>query len=537
MVKQVPPLQKGSACTNCRRRKIRCDGERPRCGPCLNSSAAFSDCEYNDNNGLTQVQILEDQISILETRLKELQGRGPQQDARQIKSQGGLPVPTITKTLNTGSQNESLPVSGFEDLPPIVRRILVHNFILNCCWVGFFLHRDRFINTVLNFKGEAPTFALLNTTYVWGNHLSSSQNSLEQEATLVSRALQSSAHSLSEAHPQKVTQFIQAEVLLGNYFYLAGKTVEGKYHVTAAASLVLSAGLHKIRSADVEHSGYLAQALDTLVPPRDPIEEGELINAFWTVLTLDSFWNAVHGTPSSISYTSPSVRIDTPWPLIMEVYAEAPLDPNFSSSHTIDDFLSGIPDYTDSPRAAFSKGAILFERATFIGRQLKNEPIPPQSQADFDILDLLIPRFIGSLSHIDRANVPPLNYQLIINTLASAADIQLHLPLASDRISSRMRILNAAKDILDLINTWGHLPEMEFLDPMIAIVWTITAQVFIDESVRIQQEGPLSELPFTRTQVLEFSRRVMNVMESHPFPLMTLQLAQVKNAFKKAVAG
>lgn len=97
------------------------------------------------------------------------------------------------------------------------------------------------------------------------------------------------------------------------------------------------------------------------------------------------------------------------------------------------------------------------------------DPNSPKSQKDFSVLDTLIPRFIGSLLPIDRANVPPLNYQLIINTLASAADIQLHLPLASDRISSRVRTLNAAKAILDLIDTWGHLPEMEFLDPMIAV--------------------------------------------------------------------
>ncbi|KAJ3908020.1 Zn(2)-Cys(6) binuclear cluster domain-containing protein [Lentinula edodes] len=554
MAKQSTPLQKGSACTNCRRRKIKCDGERPRCGPCLNSSSAFSDCEYNDNNGITHVQVLEDQISVLEARLKDLESGGATQGMRKTKQVDSILMPKA-KLLKNGS-NEPLPVSGFEDLPPIIRRILVHNFIMNCCWVGFFLHRDRFINTVLHFKGEAPTFALLNTTYVWGNHLSSSQNSLEQEATLVSRALQSSAHSLSESHPQKVTQFIQAEVLLGNYFYLAGKTVEGKYHVTAAASLVLSAGLHKLRSSDVGHFGYLAQPLDTLAPPRDPIEEGELINAFWTVLTLDSFWNTVHGTPSSIPYTSPSVRIDTPWPLIMEEYAENPLDHNFRNSHTIDNFLGGMPDNADSPRAAFSKAAILFERATFTGRQLKNDPNSPKSQKDFSVLDTLIPRFIGSLLPIDRVNVPPLNYQLIINTLASAADIQLHLPLASDSISSRVRILNAAKVILDLIDTWGHLPEMEFLDPMIAIIWTLTAQVFIDESVRLQYEDPFVNLPFTRPQVLAFSKRVMNVMDSHPFPLMScvfafpsyllvfmqffpvvLQVAQVRRALEKATAG
>ncbi|KAJ3719286.1 hypothetical protein C8R42DRAFT_115203 [Lentinula raphanica] len=537
MAKQNSSLQKGSACTNCRRRKIRCDGEKPKCGPCVNSSTAFSDCEYNDGNGLTQVQLLEDQISILEARLQELQNAG----TKSLESTHRTKTKTqalMSKTISTApGYDEPLSASGFEDLPPILRRILIHNFIMNCCWVGFFLHRDRFINTVLHFKGETPTFALLNTTYVWGNHLSSSQNSFEQESTLVSRALQSSAHSLSENHPQRVTQFIQAEVLLGNYFYLAGKTVEGKYHVTAAASLVLSAGLHKIRSSNTlaEQSGYFPQGLNSSALPRDSIEEGELIHAFWTVLILDSFWNTVHGTPSGISYTATSVRVDTPWALTMEEYAEKPLDPNFRSSHTIHNFLAGLPDNADSPRALFSKGAILFERATFVGRQLKHDPISLESQTDFDILDTLIPKVISSLPPIDRANVPPLNYQLVINTLANAADIQLHLPLASDNFLSRMRILNAAKAILDLINDWGFLPEMEFLDPMIAIIWTIAAQTFIDESIRLHQEGESTSLPFSRTDVLEFAKRVIEVMDAHSFPLMKLQLAQVKKSFEKAL--
>ncbi|KAE9382660.1 hypothetical protein BT96DRAFT_790905, partial [Gymnopus androsaceus JB14] len=99
---------------------------------------------------------------------------------------------------------------------------------------------------------------------------------------------------------------------LANYFYFAGRILEGKYHTTAAASLVLSSGIHKIRTSSPDASGYLN--LNPLAEPRDAIEEGERINAFWTVLTLDAFWNTVHGVPSSIPYTTPMARVDTPWP-------------------------------------------------------------------------------------------------------------------------------------------------------------------------------------------------------------------------------
>lgn len=200
----------------------------------------------------------------------------------------------------------------------------------------------------------------------------------------------------------------------------------------------------------------------------------------------------------------------------------------------------------------------MFERATFTGLQFKNGKfaleyfwsrlecsvaytLDPTSQTNFDILDSLIPRFISTLLPVDRANLPPLNYQLCINSLANAADIQLHLPFAPESVSSRIRILNAAKSILDLIDTWAHVPELEFIDPMLAvrtngcykcvqvtddlvysqIIWTIACKVFIDEILRLKGPGNPANLPFTLPEIVVFSKRVIGAMESHPFPLMS----------------
>lgn len=54
-----------------------------------------------------------------------------------------------------------------------------------------------------------------------------------------------------------------------------------------------------------------------LPPALDTIDEGERINAFWTVLIVNNYWVIAHGSPSAISYDMP---IDTPWPLEMTEY-------------------------------------------------------------------------------------------------------------------------------------------------------------------------------------------------------------------------
>ncbi|KAE9398714.1 hypothetical protein BT96DRAFT_994640 [Gymnopus androsaceus JB14] len=481
------PLARDSACTNCRRRKIRCDGQKPKCSPCLTSDV-FNDCAYK-NGGTTEVQSLEDQISVLEARIQELQSgktsttpKTTGHDLQRMGSEVYLQAPSSTVQVSA---------SGFQDIPPVLSQMLLHSFMHKSCGVGFFLNKERFKRSLaMNAEGEMPTFALLNTSYLWGTHLSSSKNPPGQEGILVSRALQSSAHALE-------------------LFLFSGRILEGKYHTTAAASLVLSSGAHKIRSSFPDASGYLATFnVNTFSEPSDAIDEGERINAFWAVLTLDTFWNTVHGVPSSIPYTTPMARVDTPWPRIMEEYTQASFDPRFRSSHTIERFLSGVLDYSipDSPKANFPRAAILFEHATFTGIQLFS-------------IDILIQRFLASKLPPDPAFEAPLDYQFCMYSLAHAADIQLHLPFASQIDISRTRIFTAAKAIVNLIDTWGHVLEEEYINPMLAIIWTIACKVFLDKGIRMQY--------FEARALFE---RVMAAMERHPFPLMKQQLAQVKEA-------
>jgi hypothetical protein len=193
----------------------------------------------------------------------------------------------------------------------------INAFLPHAPQLGFFLH-PQLLEALAGGAnpGQMASPALLDTIYLWGSHLSRSD---QREKSLLSDALRSTAMSLSGVHSTNIIlHTIQAEVLLAQYFFRNARILEGRYHVAAAVSICLISGLHKIRSADMRQSER--PVLDVLSPATDAVEEGERINAFWTVLTLNNCWFGADGSPSNVSYAAHGV--DTPWPLDIRSYSE-----------------------------------------------------------------------------------------------------------------------------------------------------------------------------------------------------------------------
>jgi hypothetical protein len=156
---------------------------------------------------------------------------------------------------------------------------------------------------------------------------------LSKAVTETSQILSTTSTSASGDHPSwKVLQAIQSHVLLAQYFFLADRKLEGKYSITIAVSLVLGTRMHRIRSEEeFSHDSQIAMQGGrsahsgghgygggaSLRPPQSSKEESQRINAFWTVLALNSRWSAVEGTSStSLPYWLPAMRVDTPWPWV-----------------------------------------------------------------------------------------------------------------------------------------------------------------------------------------------------------------------------
>ena len=119
------------------------------------------------------------------------------------------------------------------------------------------------------------------------------------------------------SHPSEIIHGIQAEVLLAYYSFMNNRQTEAKYHTTAAVSITLGAGLHKIRSRNAAQ-GYRSP----LPSPSDPVEEGERIRGFWSVFILDHCLSSTLGETPNMAFPpdKPDAALDSPWPLDMDDY-------------------------------------------------------------------------------------------------------------------------------------------------------------------------------------------------------------------------
>ncbi|KAJ7266989.1 hypothetical protein B0H12DRAFT_1099064 [Mycena haematopus] len=433
--------------------QLRCDGKKPTCTPCARFiGGSLHDCEYTET-GPAQSQVLEEQISIIESRIRDL-------EKPSERTSVALLNPYYPSHLGESSFDEfaagpSTSISQRDLIflePANVRRPLE--------WC--FSQRNRMS-------------ALLDAVYLWGAHLSHSDIILVHEASLLSDALRSAARGLSNSScPNVIRQTIQAEMLLAQYFFRNARMLEGKYHTTIAVSIVLSSRFHKIRSANVHSS------VDLMSLVANPLNEGESINAFWAVLTLNNTWLAADGSPRDVSYAV----VDTPWPLDIHAYSEeSGLLPSHCSA-TIESFLSNFPDSGTSLIALHAKAAIAFEQASQLAaRSTETTTLqdPETFTAAFNTLDGVIETLKQTLPPLGKNGSHSL--LLVIHSLVQVAIIQLHNPFFFKHDLSRSRAISAAMTVVESVRQ-TNLRDFGYIDAIVGTLWMAACQVFITELSR-----------------------------------------------------
>ncbi|KAF7351456.1 Zn(2)-C6 fungal-type domain-containing protein [Mycena sanguinolenta] len=472
-------LGKSKACLNCRRRKVRCDGKKPTCTPCERFiGGGLHDCEYTET-GPAQSQVLEEQISIIQSRIREL-------EQPSEKTSVGLHNPYQSSHRRGSSFDEFAPGPStsisrtpiLQPHSPELFKTLMNTFLRHSSQVGFFLNPKMFDNLS---NGAAPSQiacpALLDAVYLWGAHLSRSAAISVHEASLLSNALHSATRGLSsDSCPNAIRQTIQAEMLLAQYFFRNARMLEGKYHASAAVSIVLSSGFHKIRSAE--------RPVGPISPAPNSLNEGESINAFWAVLTLNNTWLAADGSPRDVS----SAVVDTPWPLDIHAYSQEPeLLPSHSNS-TIESFLSNVSDRGTSLVALHAKAAIAFEQASRLARFTENIALqnPETLATEFSNLEKVIValgRLLPPLEQNGSHSLP-----LVIHSLVQVAIIQVHNPFVFKHAVSRSRSLTAAMAVVKFVRQ-TNLSGLEYIDAIVGTLWMAACQVFITELSR-PEYGP-----------------------------------------------
>lgn len=187
---------------------------------------------------------------------------------------------------------------------------------------GLELHVGRLRESLTYPMAEQHHPVLMNAIYLWACYLSRPGQLSEHESLYLARAVR----ALNEAveYPTKVIDLIQGSCLIPVYYLSNGQLFQGNYYASTAASLAVHCGLHQLQADELvprPTSGADWSAPFKLDTPKDVVDQGERILAFWQVFNLDRCWSVALHRPAVLSDNSHSwTRISTPWPQRMEDY-------------------------------------------------------------------------------------------------------------------------------------------------------------------------------------------------------------------------
>ncbi|KAJ7058466.1 hypothetical protein C8F01DRAFT_291690 [Mycena amicta] len=447
-------IHRGGACSNCRRRKIRCDGARPLCGQCHNRPPRSGHpCQYEQETHPTHQTSAEMQRTIgrLRTRIEELErSTGP-------SSQDIL--------LHQPYGSSAGPVPSVPEPPPNIRNSLITTFLNKFASSAyFFLDAHHFSQGAHHPPGhpQRPSGTLLSSAYLWASVLTTTDGAdtdtfllatLEQLPAAINRLSSTSPGSQSRL----LLETIQAEVLLSFYYLHEGLPVQGRYHAGAAASLAIGAGFNRLGAAHPHQPAAGPPFIFASGP--DPHHEGASIAAFWATVIINNVWAAAQGGPAPIS--SYGTDVDAPWP------------GGQRTGSTIKRFLNGqdVDGYT--PIALLAKASTLVERIaalTSAGGQLD---IPTYNTLDqrLHTFQALLPHPQGSEENIRLAHL-----------LTDLAIIRLHLP----QRGARQKVLAAADRIVLLVREIRETT----VDPVLGSVCSAAHSAYVSEMGSLRAGPP-----------------------------------------------
>ncbi|KAJ7782458.1 hypothetical protein DFH07DRAFT_790706 [Mycena maculata] len=532
------PLKRGKACMNCRFLKIKCDGQKPICGPCR-KHPKDDECEYSDGQARSRTKALEDTVARLEARLHELEHPEDPTPAVHDPYMQYSPPPQLTRSSSYASSSSfrshspysppsspssfgSSPLGIFDSRGSAMtpesntssvdfgtvhgRDLLLQTFLRHASGVGFFLDTKRFMQSLTE-RSMRPSSALLNAVYMWGAHLSADP----REERFKYQALQCAATDLKPAHPQSFLHTIQAEVLLSQYFFRNGNFLEARAHTATAVALALGGGLHRIRSLrhpDVPVIG-ITEANEEgvhLRAPADAIEEGERINGFWAVFMLQSnlavaLLPAAHDV--SGVFEPGGMQVDTPWPLEMDDYKQGLLTSDIHGDSTVRNYLSqpGPSSYQERPSimAMNARACLLLHRAVYLHGQWTPNVAHSLSTA-FDAVELRINTLrsqLPDLAQLDSRSA--VRTILLTRSLLNSATIKLHSLYTESSAAARQHCLAAARDMFYFGDT--NLQGLGYVNAIMGTLWLTACSVFIAELKRMREDARPAHAPSEEKEI------------------------------------
>ncbi|TCD70198.1 hypothetical protein EIP91_004378 [Steccherinum ochraceum] len=569
MTSRSSMLPRGGACIPCRRRKMRCNGGKPVCEQCTEVGTP-EDCEYITGQGtVTRTQLLEETVDILEARIRELEHPDPTSATVSLRS-----------PYNASSRNSRTRSSSYSPAPPLEIptmdvlsvdndrlggqhvlsipevHMIIDIFVLHSSRIGFFLSVPSFIRRVRSPEVSSAHAHPLNdiliaTACLWGCRFAGNPSIKSKESDLLRQVVQQASGFLltDGGNPTRsVMAFIQAEVLLANYFFTTDRLLEGRYHGSAALSLVLSCRLNlrtTLQPSATQESSSRAPRQASIQTPHDFVQIGERVNAFWTVCSLYKAWAAASGAPSTIwaGEGSSGLRIEIPPPLSMEACEKGTVTTaDLNASSTIMDVLrnggaSSLMSLT--PLGLYSRAALLYTHVSWAGSRYKEGMPLEEKIALYDQLQNLhgpATSFLNGVMALEP--VRPIRYLLTVSTLARSALIRLHKDYMAIDAYSRETCLSSANSILNLLHGVS-LNDIKYIDPIMAMLLGCAGRVYTTEMTRYRnsiQRQPSQEDQMYISGLLASAQQLLGLMFDYGAicPLMISQANSLANVLASA---
>ncbi|TDL18673.1 hypothetical protein BD410DRAFT_491282 [Rickenella mellea] len=496
---QREPRLRAMSCLHCRRRKIKCDSNRPACSSCVRDGKS-NECLYDDSDASETFELYR-MLEQLEKRWRDLNAsrsaaaqESPQatqeciHDAIRIPENGGTGVlPT------TGNETGAL-----SDEPPIaLSKYLVDAFMPHAEQCGLSVPTDNF-KARINGSPPDPNLhpALKNSVWLWGCHFARDPRTEPHKATFLRRSLENLHDLLFQT--DKVLQAIQTECLLSSYFLAHGRRLEGIHHINSAALLTVIAGFHQLVVPSITgHSHHGSNEI---------LAFNEKLHAFWNTFVLERCWNALNGFPSQQwSSQDPRTVILSPWPsdsvtphLLPPVITPQPS----RAQHTRRSATTGAIGGQAAPIAPVENflasnngsrayamaelrakcGALMEHAVSIEGGRDHRAPMPDVYQRQFSKCQSIITGFCGSLPPLPQGGNRESSFAMgtvfTTHAMAHAAMMRLHCCLAQQVISSHGKCLDEAREIAGALRLLNK-EDFNFLEATIGACWAMAAAVFI----------------------------------------------------------
>ncbi|KAF8693183.1 GAL4-like Zn(II)2Cys6 (or C6 zinc) binuclear cluster DNA-binding domain, partial [Rhizoctonia solani] len=535
-------LNRGAACLECRKRKLKCDAAKvcmrtfvigpalthrshPYCGACVKSSRQDR-CIYEAIRNKNLADQLEERVNQLERMVERMEREGstgmtalsPTQMHGSSTGYGVVPNThnELTSSSSIAPSGIPMPLAGnygtfmpldhksnsrqhyldalimlpwddaveaWSRLPDESHNSLVDIFITYLPKSNIQLHVERFLSNLAlpddNPRSIHP--AMLAAVYLQAcYHWSDSLMAYEAAFLAQARTLMQDALAKKD---RLFTGFIQPGILVTEYLLNRGRFREAYHQIIQTTSFCMNCNLHKLKSSIL---GPMMSGCPSglLPPPTDGVELGERILAFWAAFMLDQKC-CIMGLPSSFGKADEldtRGRIDTVWPNTITEYEEGHI--THADSMTLR-FLC-----TDGPQIMLqeSEGGFKIRLQSFALYKFAGD-----SEMAPDDVGLAISQFIRRLpapDPNDPMNMPSL---AVAHIVSHAAMIRLCARSSATQTMDG-RALEASLSCARMIHLLTVSDfDMWSLDIVLCYIWADCAKILARYIKEKEQGGALAE--------------------------------------------